>query len=185
MFNPNTRNSFQSSGGKLTSPGALSGSAPTRIERLAHVVSTLGLGVQPDPDDGNGLLISIDDEVRFQLIAPPRSSAIMLVARVFTGSPEEIAQMAPSLLHANFTCQRLALDNPLGLPLEEDQSDLQWLPVMGLDLEKLTVVLSLQIPAVRLDDVDFADFLDGLMETISHDADVLVEQFKALTLAAA
>lgn len=93
--------------------------------------------------------------------------------------------MAPSLLHANYTCQRMAMEHPLamGNMQGEGESEAQWLPVMGLDLERLTVVLSLQIPAQRIEDTDFCTFIASLIDTISHDTDVLVEQFRAVASA--
>lgn len=162
----------------------LTSQPPERMDRVLNLLSSIGMTAQPAPGQPHTLSILLDGEPRFRLVAPPISSFMMLVADVFTGNENEIGQMAPSLLHANYTCQRLALENPFsvvsGRATSEDE-DMQWLPVMGLDIERLTVVLSLQIPFKRIEDADFGDFMAGLVDTIAHDAEVLVDQFKSIT----
>lgn len=181
--------------GSATGSAALAvgaGAAPTRLDSLIALLASIDMAAQPDPAAPNTLIIPLNGEPRFRIIAPADSHFMMLVADVFTGNEQEIAQMAPSLLHANYTCQRLALEAQIpgmgsgvgaaaaaGLP--SDEAEAQWLPVMGLDLERMTVVLSLQIPYRRVDDEDFGDFMTGLVETIANDAEVLVQQFKAIT----
>jgi hypothetical protein len=163
------------------------GQAPTRLDDLTALLSSIGLPAQPDPESPNTVIIPVKGEPRFRVVVPPQSHFMMLVADVYTGSETEIAQMAPSLLHANYTCQRLALETPIADmqgSISPGEAEAQWLPVMGLDLERMTVVLSLQIPYRRVDEEDFGDFMSGLVETISRDAEVLVQQFKAITAAA-
>lgn len=169
-----------------STPGA--GQPPTRIERIAQALAAQHIASQTSAEEPFTQLILLDDTPRFRMVAPPRSPFMLLVADVFSGTDEEIAQMAPSLLHANFSCQRMALQNPMGLPMPSEGDaeydavveDMQCLPVMGLDLERMTVVLSLQMPASRLDDPDFGVFLASLLDTVHHDSGVLVEQFKGI-----
>lgn len=165
-----------------------------RLEQLASLLSVAGFATRTCTEEADTLLILLEGEARFRLVAPQSSRFIMLVADVFTGSDAEIAQMAPSLLHANYTCQRLALGNPMqifglsdaALDDEDDEAhETPWLPVMGLDLHRMMVVLSLQIPADRLEEGDFSDFMGGLLETIAQDADTLVQQFRAFAPATA
>lgn len=164
--------------------GASIGGSPTRLDELQAILSSIDLPALVDSEAPNTLIIPIQGEPRFRIVAPQGSAFMMLVADVFKGNEQEIAQMAPSLLHANYTCQRLALEAQLpGLDMQTlaEDAEAQWLPVMGLDLERMTIVLSLQIPYRRVDDEDFGDFMSGLVETIMNDADVLVQQFKAIT----
>lgn len=173
--------------GSAQGPAAFSvgaSQAPTRLDDLIALLSSIDMAAQPDPAAPNTLIIPLLGEPRFRIVAPPDSHFMMLVADVFTGNEQEISQMAPSLLHANYTCQRLALEAQLpgvGADILPEEAEAQWLPVMGLDLERMTVVLSLQIPYRRVDDEDFGDFMSGLVETIANDAEVLVQQFKAIT----
>ncbi len=136
------------------------------------------LGHCPTNIDSETLGLDFDGR-QYRFLTAGHSLDVLMIADIFTGTSEELVALAPALLHANYQSQLLGLAE---FGEGNQQEGPISLPVLGLDLERQMIVMSLVILERHIKQNDFPELLDGLIKTIHRDATSLVEQLRSQML---
>jgi hypothetical protein len=152
-------------------------SAPDSHDKLADFMARSGLVFEAPAEAGDNRFQFVFNDRAFRLFAPRQASGALLVADVFTGDESEVLQLGGALLHANYQCQMMGiLSQPY--PAENGSDPVMGLPVMGLDIERMTVVISLSMPLETLAQEGAQQTFLDLLGIIDRDATTLVQQFR-------
>lgn len=158
------------------------GSLPGAHDVFTDLLTRAGLRFErPGPEAPNEFRCQLDERT-FRFIVTPEGDQVLLVADVFTGDESQIAQMGIALLHANYQSQQFIALSPPVMPTDADADADQPppLPVMGLDLQRMTVVMSMLMPLSSFEVPQAVDIFNELLTVINRDAGVFVAQFYEL-----
>ena len=161
----------------------LNPSADVRPSSPLDIVSqALRINGCPVSSEDASTLLTVYEQREFRFICPEGSRTVLMVADIFSGTDDDIRLIAPTLLYANFQAQILGLKNDSIAEQAPPLADalLKPLPMLGLAMERKTVVMCLMLTEQNLEQQDFSDLIASLFLTIHTDAQALANQVESV-----